>query len=77
MGCRLSDFKIGQWEKVPFGSKHVCELAPASTKLTGMEGFVYKVDGRFKGFVFSREAAIANAMEDFGAGPTGQPVEVH
>lgn len=57
MACRLSNFKVGKWETAQHRG-HVVEVAPAKTACLGLEGVVFKLDGRFKGFTGSRDAAF-------------------
>jgi hypothetical protein len=56
MGCSLKDFRIGTWATRKVGALTV-ETAEASTE-NGLQGIVYKVDGKFQGFVGSLDGVL-------------------
>ena len=59
MGCRLSDFKVGEWKTIDVQGNKV-QIAPAKT-LGGkpvLTGVVYKVDGVFQGFTGNEDAVL-------------------
>lgn len=64
MGCRLSDFVIGEWETITSVKGQKVELAPAAYRSAPsvIEGYVWKVDGKFKGLTGSKEAVIYHTL---------------
>lgn len=57
MGCTLNDFTVGEWKKEKRNG-HVVEVAPATTVRLKLDGALLKIDGKFKGFTGSVEAAL-------------------
>jgi hypothetical protein len=64
MGCRLGNFETKEWKATRRGG-HLVETATATTVGVGpkLKGALLKVDGRFKGFIGTVEAALEWADE--------------
>ena len=65
MGCRMSDFDVTSESQTLTINGHSVEIANATTKLFGLGGVLYKVDGRLRGFTGSMDAVRYWVDRDF------------
>jgi len=72
MGCRLSDFNVGEWQTYVLGGHRVA-IASASSKRFKSEfpDVLFSLDGKFQGMTGSRDAALYHAMQSIRPCPHG------
>ncbi len=65
MACRMKDFNITSESQTLIINGHSVEIASATTKHFAIEGVVYFVDGRMKGFTGNKDAVIYWVEKDY------------